>query len=69
MWRRQDIELQTFYKPFREAGGDYCKVIYIPDNKTLLALADVAGKGMAAALLAASIRLWLGVSPALTAAR
>jgi sigma-B regulation protein RsbU (phosphoserine phosphatase) len=49
-------ELETFYKPLREVGGDYFDVMELPGNGTLFALADVAGKGMAAALLAANIQ-------------
>lgn len=49
-------ELETFYKPFREVGGDYFDVIELAENRTLFALADVSGKGMPAALLAANIQ-------------
>ena len=49
-------QLQTFYKPIRGVGGDYFDVIELPDGRTLLALADVSGKGTPAALLAASIQ-------------
>jgi sigma-B regulation protein RsbU (phosphoserine phosphatase) len=49
-------ELETFYEPFRDVGGDYFDVIDLPDNRTLFALADVSGKGMPAALLAANIQ-------------
>ena len=49
-------EVESFYKPLREVGGDYFDVIELPANRTLFALADVSGKGMAAALLAANIQ-------------
>ena len=49
-------ELETFYKPFREVGGDYFDVIELTDKRTLFAVADVSGKGMPAALLAANIQ-------------
>src|SRR5271165_3589664 len=49
-------EVETFYKPFRDVGGDYFDVIELPDNRTLFAMADVSGKGMPAALLAANIQ-------------
>ncbi len=49
-------EVEAFYKPLREVGGDYFDVIELPANQTLFALADVSGKGMPAALLAANIQ-------------
>lgn len=49
-------ELQAFYKPLREVGGDYFDVIELPANRTLFTLADVSGKGIPAALLAANIQ-------------
>lgn len=48
--------VETFYKPLREVGGDYFDVIDLPGNRTLFAVADVSGKGMPAALLAANIQ-------------
>ncbi|MGB7495619.1 MAG: PP2C family protein-serine/threonine phosphatase [Candidatus Acidiferrum sp.] len=49
-------DVDTFYKPLREVGGDYFDVIELPSNRMLLAVADVSGKGMPAALLAANIQ-------------
>ena len=49
-------ELQVFCEPFRAVGGDYFDVVHLPGNRTLLAGADVSGKGMPAALLAANIQ-------------
>jgi phosphoserine phosphatase RsbU/P len=49
-------DLQTFYKPFRDVGGDYFDVIGLPHNRTLFAVADVSGKGVPAALRAANIQ-------------
>jgi sigma-B regulation protein RsbU (phosphoserine phosphatase) len=48
--------VETFYQPFREVGGDYFDVIDLAGRRTLFALADVSGKGMPAALLAANIQ-------------
>jgi serine phosphatase RsbU (regulator of sigma subunit) len=49
-------QVETFYKPFREVGGDYFDVIELAGERTLFAIADVSGKGMPAALLAANIQ-------------
>ncbi len=49
-------EVETFYQPLREVGGDYFDVIELAGNRTLFAIADVSGKGMPAALLAANIQ-------------
>lgn len=39
-----------------EVGGDYLDVVEMPDGSHLFVVADVAGKGMASALLATSFR-------------
>jgi sigma-B regulation protein RsbU (phosphoserine phosphatase) len=49
-------EVEAFYKPFRDVGGDYFDLIELAGNRTLFAVADVSGKGMPAALLAANIQ-------------
>ena len=49
-------ELEAYYKPLREVGGDYFDVIDLPPSRTLFTLADVSGKGISAALLAANIQ-------------
>lgn len=51
-----NYEMETYYQPFREVGGDYFDVIALAEPHTLIALADVSGKGMAAALLSANIQ-------------
>jgi sigma-B regulation protein RsbU (phosphoserine phosphatase) len=49
-------QMEAFYQPYRAVGGDYFDVIELPGNRTLFAVADVSGKGMPAALLAANIQ-------------
>ena len=49
-------QLEMFYRTLRGVGGDYFDIIDLPDGRTLIAVADVSGKGMPAALLAANIQ-------------
>jgi serine phosphatase RsbU (regulator of sigma subunit) len=49
-------KVETSYKPLRDVGGDYFDVIDLGAGRTLIAMADVSGKGMPAALLAANIQ-------------
>jgi len=48
--------IESFYQPFRDVGGDYFDVIALKTPLVLIALADVSGKGMAAALLSSNIQ-------------
>jgi sigma-B regulation protein RsbU (phosphoserine phosphatase) len=48
--------IEAFYKPLRAVGGDYFDVVPLDGGRTLVAIADVSGKGMPAALLAANIQ-------------
>jgi phosphoserine phosphatase RsbU/P len=49
-------DMEVFYEPFRVVGGDYFDVIEVSGDRMLFAVADVSGKGMPAALLAANIQ-------------
>ncbi|MBV9296506.1 MAG: PP2C family protein-serine/threonine phosphatase [Acidobacteriaceae bacterium] len=60
-------QVETFYKPLREVGGDYFDVIEVGDERTLVAIADVSGKGMPAALLAANIQALVRSNAAMSA--
>ncbi len=46
-------EFFAFYQPTYEVGGDYYDFIPLPQNRLGIALGDVAGKGVAAALMMA----------------
>jgi sigma-B regulation protein RsbU (phosphoserine phosphatase) len=54
--QRPGYQLEAFYRPFRAVSGDYFDVIDVSENQTLFAMADVSGKGIAAALLASNIQ-------------
>ncbi|MBO7141575.1 MAG: serine/threonine-protein phosphatase [Bacteroidales bacterium] len=46
-----NIAVCPFYLPHYEVGGDYYDFDYLSDDEMFFCIADVAGKGMAAALL------------------
>jgi len=54
-----DIAADTY--PSKHISGDYYDVIPLDDHRTLLAIADVAGKGVPAALLMANVQAALNV--------
>jgi serine phosphatase RsbU (regulator of sigma subunit) len=49
------LDVAIRFEPCRWIGGDYVDLVPMPDGRTLLAVADVCGKGMQAALVAASV--------------
>ena len=51
---RYDIEI--FYRPAREVGGDYYDFFMLPGRNMGIAIADVVGKGIPAALTMASLK-------------
>lgn len=51
--RLPEYEFHAFYKAARYVGGDFYTVLPLPDGRWVLAVGDVAGKGVAAALLMA----------------
>lgn len=49
-------QIEVCARPFHNVGGDYLDVVTLPDRRALLAIADVSGKGIAAALLSANVQ-------------
>jgi sigma-B regulation protein RsbU (phosphoserine phosphatase) len=49
--QRQGLELYGMCQPARDVGGDYYDFIELDQHRTAIAIADVEGKGMSAALL------------------
>ncbi len=45
------LETAAYYRPLVNVSGDYYDIIRIDENRTLLVLGDVSGKGLAAALI------------------
>jgi sigma-B regulation protein RsbU (phosphoserine phosphatase) len=56
-----NIDLAARNTSSREVGGDYFDVATTPDGNTILAIADVTGKGVPAALLMANLQSMLHV--------
>ncbi len=50
------FDLASIYKPHFNIGGDYFDYIFINDHKFVLCIADISGKGVAAALLMSNIQ-------------
>ena len=56
MPRAEGVEIDAAWKPARTVGGDYFDVFSLDATTLGLCIADVAGKGMPAALLMASLQ-------------
>ncbi|MCF8241144.1 MAG: SpoIIE family protein phosphatase [Melioribacteraceae bacterium] len=55
----KNFEIAAFNKSARQVGGDYYDVVTLDDHRTLIAIADVSGKGVQAALLMANLQAFL----------
>jgi sigma-B regulation protein RsbU (phosphoserine phosphatase) len=54
--RVSGVDIHTAWLPASEVGGDYFDVIPLSDTSLALCIADVSGKGLAAALLMSNIQ-------------
>ncbi|MCK4806380.1 MAG: SpoIIE family protein phosphatase, partial [Candidatus Aegiribacteria sp.] len=52
----EGYDIEIFYRPASEVGGDYYDFFHLPDRNLGLAVADVAGKGIPAALTMAGLK-------------
>lgn len=57
----EGYELAGMNTPSKQVGGDYYDVIAVDDHRTVLAIADVSGKGVPASLLMANLQAGLRV--------
>ena len=57
--QNKHLKTKSFYKPHYEVGGDYFDCINLGENKLGFCVADVSGKGIAAALLMSNFQATL----------
>ncbi len=50
------LDFHACTRPAKHVGGDLCEAVQIDDRRALLAVADVTGKGVPAAILSASVQ-------------
>lgn len=60
--RYENYDIAVYYSSAREVGGDYYDFFSLPDGNMGFAIADVAGKGIPAALTMAGMKGTLGAS-------
>ena len=44
------FEVRSVYRPFGEVGGDFFQILPLKEDRTLIAIGDVSGKGLPAAM-------------------
>ncbi|MFA3782556.1 GAF domain-containing SpoIIE family protein phosphatase [Melioribacteraceae bacterium 4301-Me] len=54
-----NIKLSAYNSPARTVGGDYYDIIKLDEERLLVAIADVSGKGVPAALIMANLQAFL----------
>jgi sigma-B regulation protein RsbU (phosphoserine phosphatase) len=59
--RDNNIDTAAFYLPHQQVGGDYYDFIWLNENEFAFCVADVSGKGVAAALLMSNFQANLRV--------
>lgn len=55
----KNLEFSAVYKPHYAVGGDYYDVIALSENRTLLCVADISGKGFSAAMIMSNVQATL----------
>lgn len=54
-WDHPTLDIAIGFEPCKSVGGDYADILTTPDGRVVVAIADVAGKGLPAALISSSI--------------
>ena len=54
-----NFDISAFNESARMVGGDYYDIVKLDENKVLIAIADVSGKGVPASLLMANVQAFL----------
>jgi len=54
-----DLDVASFYKPHNQLGGDYYDFFELRDGRKIFCIADVSGKGVAAAFLMSNFQAHL----------
>ncbi len=58
-FKTKTYEINTYYRPHFNIGGDYIDYIKFDDNRFAVVIADISGKGVAAALLMSNFQAML----------